>query len=198
MSRRIGNGSGLPFALTLAPMIILAIDTALDASSAAVLDTDTGNTLAIESQTMQRGHAEALMPLIGRVMKASGIGFTALDRIAVTTRSRQLHRVARRPVGGARHCAGGREAGSSGCRRSPLLPRRWSRRMARTRSCRRSMRGMITSISNWWAAMAARCSAEGGPDRGSARGCAIRRAASGRQRARAFSPSAGPPTHRHR
>ena len=66
-------------------MIILAIDTALDASSAAVLDTDTGNTLAIESQTMQRGHAEALMPLIGRVMKASGIGFTALDRIAVTT-----------------------------------------------------------------------------------------------------------------
>lgn len=66
-------------------MIILAIDTALDASSAAVLDTDTGNTLAIESQTMQRGHAEALMPLIGRVMKASGIGFTTLDRIAVTT-----------------------------------------------------------------------------------------------------------------
>lgn len=66
-------------------MIILAIDTALDACSAAVLDTTTGNTLAIESQAMQRGHAEALMPLLGRVMKASGIGFAALDRIAVTT-----------------------------------------------------------------------------------------------------------------
>ena len=66
-------------------MIILAIDTALDACSAAVLDTTSGNTIAIESQAMQRGHAEALMPLIARVMKASGIGFAALDRIAVTT-----------------------------------------------------------------------------------------------------------------
>ncbi|WP_375777716.1 tRNA (adenosine(37)-N6)-threonylcarbamoyltransferase complex dimerization subunit type 1 TsaB [Bradyrhizobium sp. ma5] len=66
-------------------MIILAIDTALDACSAAVLDTDSGNTIAIESQAMQRGHAEALMPLIARVMKESGIGFAGLDRIAVTT-----------------------------------------------------------------------------------------------------------------
>ncbi|GIQ76124.1 tRNA (adenosine(37)-N6)-threonylcarbamoyltransferase complex dimerization subunit type 1 TsaB [Bradyrhizobium sp. RD5-C2] len=66
-------------------MIILAIDTALDACSAAVLDTNSGNTIAIESQAMQRGHAEALMPLIARVMKESGIGFAGLDRIAVTT-----------------------------------------------------------------------------------------------------------------
>ena len=34
---------------------------------------------------MKRGHAEALMPLIGRVIKASGIGFANLDRITVTT-----------------------------------------------------------------------------------------------------------------
>src|SRR3954468_24860677 len=34
---------------------------------------------------MKRGHAEALMPLIARVIKQSGIGFAALDRIAVTT-----------------------------------------------------------------------------------------------------------------
>ncbi|MFB9261802.1 tRNA (adenosine(37)-N6)-threonylcarbamoyltransferase complex dimerization subunit type 1 TsaB [Bradyrhizobium erythrophlei] len=66
-------------------MIILAIDTALDACSAAVLDTAAGKTVAIETQAMQRGHAEALMPLIARVMQASGIAFTALDRIAVTT-----------------------------------------------------------------------------------------------------------------
>lgn len=66
-------------------MLILAIDTALDACSAAVLDTTAGKPIAIESQPMPRGHAEALMPLIARVMKASGIGFAALDRIAVTT-----------------------------------------------------------------------------------------------------------------
>ena len=34
---------------------------------------------------MQRGHAEALMPLIARVMERAGIGFADLDRIAVTT-----------------------------------------------------------------------------------------------------------------
>ena|ERR1700733_4108040 len=66
-------------------MLILAIDTALDACAACVLDTDAGALLAQESQAMKRGHAEALMPLIGRVMKQAGIAFAALDRIAVTT-----------------------------------------------------------------------------------------------------------------
>ena len=66
-------------------MLILAIDTALDACAAGVLDTDAGRLIAQESQAMKRGHAEALMPLIARVMKASGIAFAALDRIAVTT-----------------------------------------------------------------------------------------------------------------
>ena len=66
-------------------MLILAIDTALDACAAAVLDTAAGTTVALESQPMKRGHAEALMPLIARVMKQSGVAFTSLDRIAVTT-----------------------------------------------------------------------------------------------------------------
>ena len=66
-------------------MLILAIDTALDACAAAVLDTDTGKVVAQESQSMKRGHAEALMPLIGRVIKASGTAFASLGRIAVTT-----------------------------------------------------------------------------------------------------------------
>ena len=66
-------------------MLILAIDTALDACAAAVLDTDAAKIIAQESQPMKRGHAEALMPLIARVMKASGVAFTSLDRIAVTT-----------------------------------------------------------------------------------------------------------------
>jgi tRNA threonylcarbamoyladenosine biosynthesis protein TsaB len=66
-------------------MLILAIDTALDACAAAVLDTRASKLIAAESQAMKRGHAEALMPLIGRVMKESGLPFAALDRIAVTT-----------------------------------------------------------------------------------------------------------------
>jgi tRNA threonylcarbamoyladenosine biosynthesis protein TsaB len=66
-------------------MLILAIDTALDACAAAVLDTSANKMLAQESQAMKRGHAEALMPLIARVIKESGIAFSSLDRIAVTT-----------------------------------------------------------------------------------------------------------------
>src|SRR5258707_15273332 len=66
-------------------MLILAIDTALDACAAGVLDTEAGKMIAWESLPMKRGHAEALMPLIARVIKESGVGFAALDRIAVTT-----------------------------------------------------------------------------------------------------------------
>src|SRR6202166_4227803 len=66
-------------------MLILAIDTALDDCAAAVLDIDAGRLIARESQAMMRGHAEALMPLIARVIKEAAIAFTALDRIAVTT-----------------------------------------------------------------------------------------------------------------
>src|ERR1700677_3212454 len=66
-------------------MLILAIDTALDACAAGVLDTDAARLIAQESQPMRRGHAEALMPGIGRVIRQAGIAFAALDRIAVTT-----------------------------------------------------------------------------------------------------------------
>ena len=66
-------------------MLVLAIDTALEACAAAVLDTETTALLASESQAMARGHAEALMPLVERVIIAAEIGFAALDRIAVTT-----------------------------------------------------------------------------------------------------------------
>jgi tRNA threonylcarbamoyladenosine biosynthesis protein TsaB len=66
-------------------MLILAIDTALDHCAAAVLDTDAAAMRAQESLPMKRGHAEALMPLIARVMKQAGVPFAALDRIAVTT-----------------------------------------------------------------------------------------------------------------
>jgi tRNA threonylcarbamoyl adenosine modification protein YeaZ len=65
-------------------MRLLAIDTALDACAACVFNTDGGKSLASESVTMTRGHAEALMPLVGRVMDKAGIAFSQLDRIAVT------------------------------------------------------------------------------------------------------------------
>ena len=66
-------------------MLILAIDTALDACAAGILDTNAGRLIAQETQPMKRGHAEALMPMIARVIKQSGVAFAALDRIAVTT-----------------------------------------------------------------------------------------------------------------
>lgn len=64
-------------------MRLLAIDTALSACSAAVFDTDAGM-LASETLLMQRGHAEALMPQIARVMAKAAVDYSALDRIAVT------------------------------------------------------------------------------------------------------------------
>jgi tRNA threonylcarbamoyladenosine biosynthesis protein TsaB len=66
-------------------MRVLAIDTALGACSAAVLDTRHVAVVASETLPMVRGHAEAVMPLIARVMDQAGIDFASLDRIAVTT-----------------------------------------------------------------------------------------------------------------
>jgi tRNA threonylcarbamoyladenosine biosynthesis protein TsaB len=63
---------------------ILAIDTALGACSACVLDAGEPEPVAIEQTAMDRGHAEALMPMIERVMAATEGGFSSLDRVAVT------------------------------------------------------------------------------------------------------------------
>src|SRR5689334_18582702 len=65
-------------------MRVLAIDTALAACAAAVLDTDHG-IVASETLPMVRGHAEALIPLIARVMERSDMTFRNLGRVAVTT-----------------------------------------------------------------------------------------------------------------
>ena len=65
-------------------MRVLAIDTALEACAAAVLDTARGEVGARETKPMARGHAEALMPLVKRVVERSGLGFSDLSRIAVT------------------------------------------------------------------------------------------------------------------
>lgn len=66
-------------------MRVLAIDTALEACSAALLDTRQGSNLARQSRVMTRGHAEALLPLISDVMVQAQLDFTDIDRVAVTT-----------------------------------------------------------------------------------------------------------------
>lgn len=65
-------------------MRILSIDTALNATSAAVYDAAADLELARETAPMERGHAEALIPLIDRVAQAAG-GLSSIDRLAVTT-----------------------------------------------------------------------------------------------------------------
>jgi tRNA threonylcarbamoyl adenosine modification protein YeaZ len=65
-------------------MRILAIDTALPACSACVLDSHAAEPVSSETLPMARGHAEALLPLIERVVAHAEGSFAALDRVAVT------------------------------------------------------------------------------------------------------------------
>lgn len=64
-------------------MKLLAVDTALGACSAALLDGD--SVLAHELVVMERGHAEALAPMVQALMRQTGVKFAELDRLAVTT-----------------------------------------------------------------------------------------------------------------
>ena len=64
-------------------MTLLAVDTALGACSAAILDGE--RVLAHRFVAMERGHAEALAPMVADAMADAGIAFAALDRLAVTT-----------------------------------------------------------------------------------------------------------------
>jgi tRNA threonylcarbamoyladenosine biosynthesis protein TsaB len=64
-------------------MKILAVDTALGACSAAVLDGDAVHAHRLEP--MERGHAEALAPMVQAVMREAALKFAELDRLAVTT-----------------------------------------------------------------------------------------------------------------
>jgi len=64
-------------------MKILAADTALGACSVAILDGET--ILSHKFVPMERGHAEALAPMVDQTMREAGLAFTKLDRLAVTT-----------------------------------------------------------------------------------------------------------------
>lgn len=63
-------------------MVVLAIDTCLNACSAAVLDGD--RVLAFSSEVMARGHQERLAPMVRSVMAEAGLSFAEVDRIGVT------------------------------------------------------------------------------------------------------------------
>ena len=63
-------------------MLVLGMDTATSACSAAVVKD--GNVLAQEFKEMARGHAEALVPMIKRVLEAAGRSVGELDLIAAT------------------------------------------------------------------------------------------------------------------
>lgn len=65
-------------------MLVLAIDTALEACSAAIFDSEENAIVASESRVMTRGHAEALLPLLDGVMAQAQLDFFSIDRIAVT------------------------------------------------------------------------------------------------------------------
>ncbi len=63
--------------------MILAIDTALDATSVCVLGRGDTVPVAAETLPMRAGHAEALLPMVDRIVSRHG-GFEAVERVAVT------------------------------------------------------------------------------------------------------------------
>jgi tRNA threonylcarbamoyladenosine biosynthesis protein TsaB len=63
-------------------MLILALDTALETCSAALVRD--GRVLAARSDPMARGHQERLAPLVEALFVEAGVAFADLDRIGVT------------------------------------------------------------------------------------------------------------------
>ena len=65
-------------------MLLLALDTALDACSVALYDSAADRIVASQSEVIGKGHAERLMAMISAVMAEAKVGFPDLDRIGVT------------------------------------------------------------------------------------------------------------------
>lgn len=63
-------------------MIVLGLDTCLNACSVAVLDGE--RVLAWRSDVMARGHQERLAPMVQAVMADAGLAFDRLERIGAT------------------------------------------------------------------------------------------------------------------
>jgi tRNA threonylcarbamoyladenosine biosynthesis protein TsaB len=62
---------------------ILAFDTAMTGCSVAIFDSKTGNSTS-EIRRMERGQAEALVPMIQELLQKAGASFDEIDLIAVT------------------------------------------------------------------------------------------------------------------
>lgn len=67
------------------PFALLAIDTSLGGVSVCLLLGDDNEPAAAETILMERGHAEALLPMVDRVIATLDGGFAALTRVAVAT-----------------------------------------------------------------------------------------------------------------
>lgn len=65
-------------------MRVLAIDTALTQCAVCVLDIGEDEPVAAEEIALERGHAEALLPMLDRVLSRVDGGFASLGRVAVT------------------------------------------------------------------------------------------------------------------
>lgn len=64
--------------------MLLVFDTSMAACSTAVYDMAQGRALAARFVAMERGHADALAPMIKAVMEEAGVAFADLTRIGVT------------------------------------------------------------------------------------------------------------------
>lgn len=64
-------------------MIVLGIDTSLDACSVAIVRD--GETLAHLREVMNRGQAERLAPMVREAAQQAGVTFAQVDRVVVTT-----------------------------------------------------------------------------------------------------------------
>lgn len=65
-------------------MLILAMDTASAACQSCVYDSDADRVLALSCETIGRGHAERLMPVIDAALEAAAVDLSGIARIAVT------------------------------------------------------------------------------------------------------------------
>jgi tRNA threonylcarbamoyladenosine biosynthesis protein TsaB len=63
---------------------ILAIDTALSACSVCVYDEGAAEPLVSEVVSMERGHAERLVPLLQKLLKAIDGGLSSVNKVAVS------------------------------------------------------------------------------------------------------------------
>jgi tRNA threonylcarbamoyladenosine biosynthesis protein TsaB len=64
-------------------LIVLALDTALAACSVCLFDTERDKVVASESAMLGKGHAEALLPMVERVIAKLDGGWSRVERIGV-------------------------------------------------------------------------------------------------------------------